>query len=384
MTEIQDSLIKTAKNMILKEPFYGLFFVSVDKIFDTRFNFIAAVGRTDIAYRLIINPNLWFELTEDQKLGTIKHEMLHLAFNHLISFDHLTDIKLKMLAADLEVNQYIDSSLLPPDVITLNSFNDLNLPVKAGIIEYYKLLKKAEEEGNENLNNIKNSISQQEANMWTDFNNIPSVEKSLIEKQIEHQLKEVAQSVKSRGLVPAELKGIIDKVVEPERFNWKAYLRRFAANSNKIYTKKVRSKPSKRFEDSPGLKIKKKNHLLVAIDTSGSVSDKELQEFMSEINHIHKLGSEITIIHADAAISYIGKYKPSEKIQIHGRGGTSFTPVVDYYNANINKYDTLIYFTDGEGDTSNDPIRKVLWVITNTQPVERFEFLPGYKIKLEI
>ncbi len=43
--------------------------------------------------------------------------------------------------------------------------------------------------------------------------------------------------------------------------------------------KKTANFNTKQFEDNPGLKIKQKQHILVAVDTSGSVSNDELKEF---------------------------------------------------------------------------------------------------------
>lgn len=53
-----------------------------------------------------------------------------------------------------------------------------------------------------------------------------------------------------------------------------------------VFVRKSHRKISKRFEGLAGIKLKHKHDILVAIDTSGSVSDKELKDFMSEIYHI--------------------------------------------------------------------------------------------------
>ena len=43
---------------------------------------------------------------------------------------------------------------------------------------------------------------------------------------------------------------------------------------------------------------------------------------------------------------------------------TEFDPVLDYYNANLRKYTSLVYFTDGECDTNVKPKGNVLWVLS--------------------
>ncbi len=120
--------------------------------------------------------------------------------------------------------------------------------------------------------------------------------------------------------------------------------------------------------------------MLLAIDTSGSVNDNELKEFFNEIDHIHKTGSDITVIQCDTAISNIATYKPNHEIKIYGRGGTSFQPVIDYYNENIHKFTSLVYFTDGEAWAPDNVRGRVLWVLSSSSPMN--DNLPGKVIKL--
>ena len=125
-----------------------------------------------------------------------------------------------------------------------------------------------------------------------------------------------------------------------------------------------------------------KQHMLLAIDTSGSVSDSELKEFMGEIHHIYKTGVDITMIQCDTSIRSIEPYKGNNEIKVQGRGGTEFDPVLDYYNANQKKYTSLVYFTDGECYTSVVPRSNILWVLSERSNMSND--LPGKVIKLEL
>jgi predicted metal-dependent peptidase len=125
-----------------------------------------------------------------------------------------------------------------------------------------------------------------------------------------------------------------------------------------------------------------KQHMLLAIDTSGSVSDSELKEFMNEIHHIYKAGVDITIVQCDTKIGSIKPYTGKLELEVQGRGGTEFDPVLDYYNENQKKYTSLVYFTDGECNTSVKPKGNVLWVLSERSSMN--DSLPGKVIKLEI
>lgn len=122
--------------------------------------------------------------------------------------------------------------------------------------------------------------------------------------------------------------------------------------------------------------------MLLAIDTSGSVSDNELKEFMNEIKHIHKAGVDITIIQCDTKINSIKPYNGKNELEINGRGGTEFDPVLEYFNNNLKKYTSLVYFTDGEGYPRIKPKGNMLWVLSEQSYMN--EKLPGKVIKLEL
>jgi predicted metal-dependent peptidase len=141
-----------------------------------------------------------------------------------------------------------------------------------------------------------------------------------------------------------------------------------------------RQKPNFRFIENPGLKHKEKRHILVAVDTSGSVSTNELIEFLHEIHHISRSGTEVTLVQCDTAISHIGKFDPKKDFEIHGRGGTNFHPVTDYYDANKKKYNCLIYLTDGEAPAPEKCRGPVLWVISSQSQLN--SDLKGLQIKL--
>jgi len=188
---------------------------------------------------------------------------------------------------------------------------------------------------------------------------------------------------KKRGNIPGEMEGIIeiDEIIPP-KFDWKGYIRRFNGVSTKVYTKKLRRKENKRYSDNPGLKIKMRQHVLLAIDTSASVSNDELIEFMNEMHHIYKCGTDITIIQCDTLIRSIVPYKGDKHLNVHGRGGTLFDPVLEYANENIKKYTSLVYFTDGECYASVKPKIPVLWVLSERSQLN--DALPGKVIKLDL
>ena len=385
MDNIQDLVAKTTKELILTEPFYGLFLIGINKKFTDQIP-TAGVSKHGIGMQLTINPEFYENLSKPHRVGLIKHELLHIAFGHLIMRDLYSDHKLFNIAADLEINQYIDISKLPEGGLLLSSFPELNLPKKAGTKEYYKLLEQAQEDGTcpalDNLMDKMDGESEYCHSTWNEFDNLSEPDKKLLQKQVEHQLKDAAETtVKKQGSIPGEFKDLIERLfhIEPAKFDWKGYLKRFVGNSSIVYTKKLRRKYNKRYSGSPGLKIKFKNHILVGVDTSGSVNNEELNEFFSELAHMSKTGHKITVAQCDTSLRTVEEFNPKKDWEIHGRGGTSFQPVIDHYNEK-GSYTALIYLTDGEAYNPDNCPNNTLWVLSSVSDMN--DELPGQVIKL--
>lgn len=425
-----DSLASITKKLMFKEPFYGYFLLSLNKVISERIP-TAGVGLNKINMELIINPKYWDSLTDPVKLGLLKHELLHLGFFHLDLREKYNDHVLFNIAADLEVNQYLDKENCGEGWIYLKDYPELKLPERAGTQEYYRILedylKKRQAKGKSNQNmpgqgqgqgqpgqgqpggsgGKKQTNDPTESGIWDYYDQMqegkPTIcshetweeffgklsesDKKLIRKQIEYQLKEIVNNNndKGRGFVPGEFKSIIDSLFEIEEavVDWKAYLRKFSGYSNKIFTRKTRRKLNKRFSDNPALKIKTKKTILIGRDTSGSVSQADHMEFFNEIHHIWKTGVRIFIADSDAAVATVFEYKGKlETIrEIHGGGGTDFDPVIQFYNANKKQFNCLIYLTDGFcTPPSTQPATTMLWVITSNGNIP--EGLPGAVVQI--
>jgi predicted metal-dependent peptidase len=374
-----EELALAGKELMLEHPFYGMFLIGLNKEWNESIP-TAGVSKHNINYKLVINTEFWASLSSDHKKGLLWHELLHIVFDHLNLRDEFADKRLFNIAADCELNQYIIPSYLPDGAILPSTFPNLKLERKAGTNYYYNML--LDNQDDPDVQNMMGDADDMH-DTWKEFDNLSESEKKLLKSQAEYQLKEAAEEcLKSRGQLPGEIAHIYKRITEvtPSKFNWRAYLRRFAGNSYIVETKLSRKKLNKRYPDAPGLKFKPKKHILVAIDTSGSVSNDELVEFFNEIRHIHKTGTEITVLQCDTQINSIEKYDPKKDVRVQGRGGTEFDPVIDYYNKNSKRFTCLVYLTDGECYTTITPRGRMLWVISSKARIN--EQLPGPQIQL--
>jgi predicted metal-dependent peptidase len=392
------------RDLLFEEPFWGFFLITLNKNI-TKSVPTAGVSRRGMNFELAINPDFWDTQTDEHKKGILVHECLHISMHHISMRDSYKDWSLFNIAADLEINQYIKQEWIDKEHwITLDKFAHLNFPKKMGTEWYYdNLLKNSQDptvqmavacaqeghgdpqegEGEPDPNNPFNS-SGVDHSTWKEFQDLDDATKKLIGKQIDYQLKETFEKANRQpGNIPGSLKQYLDDLYkkEPAKFDWKGYFRRFVGNSTMTNKRKSRRKLSKRFSGNPGLKVLKRRHILVGIDTSGSVSDKDLKEFFTEIYHMHKSGNKITIAQCDTRIHDVSPYDPKKKMKIHGRGGTSFEPVCELFEKS-KEYTCLVYLTDGYASAPQmSALSKVLWVHCSAGDYIN-EDLPGFKIKL--
>ena len=397
MVNIHDDVSRIGKQLMISEPFYGIFLSTLNKVIRADIP-TAGVSKQNINYQLAVNEEFWNSLAGDKnKIGLLKHELLHICFHHLTDRDGFPDHELHNIAADIEINQYIEPEYYPTDDILLPSmFPELNLPLKVGTKVYYELLQQAKQQGTSpTLDDMLKGF--EEGGMvngdglhptWKEFDSLSEADKKLVKSQIDHQIKSIIENNggQDRGFVPAELKSYIDGLFEinPPSYDWKSYLRRFFSMSSKIYTKKTRRKLNKRFEENPALKIKPKKYTLVGVDTSGSVSDADIIEFFSEIYHMYKTGINIDVIECDAVIHKVWEYQGKPPEFVRGRGGTNMNPIIEYFNKN-RQYSNLVILTDGYiGERTVNSFKPTMMVLSNHgAKIDEVKESWGHTIKIQ-
>lgn len=70
-----EELAKASKDLMLKEPFYGLFLIMLNKQWNNKAVPTAGVSRLGINYQLYLNTDFWDTLGSQQKIGLLKHEL---------------------------------------------------------------------------------------------------------------------------------------------------------------------------------------------------------------------------------------------------------------------------------------------------------------------
>ena len=193
---------------------------------------------------------------------------------------------------------------------------------------------------------------------------------------IRSAVSEAYTSAKSQGNMPAGMERVIIGHLKP-KVNWLQALRqKLRMGCSRMASRDITwSIPNKRFlgreyvmptnvgPDQPKIAF--------AIDTSGSMGAKDLQQAVSELEEIRKrFNAQVYFLDCDAGVYASRWISPYEKLPgLQGGGGTDFAPVFEHLIEKRIKPDYCVFFTDGYGNFGVDPTQnfEVLWVLTNQE-----------------
>lgn len=130
---------------------------------------------------------------------------------------------------------------------------------------------------------------------------------------------------------------------------------------NRRFRERVGEVPGRRRRPPPP-------RLLVAVDTSGSMSGDALDRCARELPRLARC-ARVVVAEADAAVHRVGPAHAQPGAFLGG-GDTDFAPVFDEARAR-GHLDGVVYFTDGRGAMPEvPPGLPVLWVLTHDGPFE--------------
>ncbi len=322
---------------------------------------LGAVSKNLVMY---INTRGIEKLTVDEVCFLIEHEIWHVLMNHF-SRRQTKEPERWNVAADIAINQNITDFIMCEGGMCHQMFN---LPENLSVEEYYdklpenfkdKLRKgkkskraaspdssdsEVDEEGNEEETVFCGSGSDGLKKSWeNEEQKISDFEKKIL---IENVAKEMSRF---KGTLPGGLQEWVDATLRPPVTNWRVVFAKdssfsiFRGTDDFSYSK-FNKKSIKIVK--PGL-ICKKTTAGVVIDTSGSISDKELSNFIGELNNVvQQNNGEIFVTFCDTEATPVEKMDRKKAVmRICGRGGTDLTTGITLLKQK--KLKKIIVFTDG-------------------------------------
>lgn len=303
---------------------------------------------------MLINPSWFMGLTAPQRIGLLVHEVWHVALNHMIRGKDYDKHRYN-IAGDHVINIMItDAGMqIPPDGCCDYQYRDMST-----------------EQVYDKLPDNPPQDSSAEDIIYTDL-----PEDSPEMQELEAKITSILVKAKTQseiagedpGSLPAEFDRHIETLLHP-LLPWEQLLAHYMSNFAKDdYSYKRANRRYLPDFIMPSPHSERLADIGVAIDLSGSITDKELQAFLSELSYIQDTmkPERMVIIGFDEVLHEIHEIVEGDSIidlKFTGGGGTNITPVIDYFNKR--KPTATIIFTDCWFDApERPPDFSHLWVI---------------------
>jgi predicted metal-dependent peptidase len=208
---------------------------------------------------------------------------------------------------------------------------------------------------------------------------LSEADKQAIRDEIKEAVLAAAAASDGAGNLPAGVKRLIQDLTEP-KMNWRELLRMQLESTIKSDYTWMRASRKGWHMDAvmPGMKLDPMIDIAVAIDTSGSIGEDMLRDFLGEIQgimdsfpayRIHVFCFD-TEVHNPAQynsdnLDMITDYEPG------GGGGTDFTAIYDYLKAEEIEPKRLVVFTDGYpfGSWGDENYTDTVWILHGTTSI---------------
>ncbi|HEU0186297.1 MAG TPA: VWA-like domain-containing protein [Gallionellaceae bacterium] len=402
--EIQTKLAAARTRLILDKPFLGALALRLPMIAaDPKWCQTTATDARSLYY----NPDYIDALSLEQTQFVLAHEALHCALSHFARRQHRVKMRWD-IACDHAINPLLvkDGLPPPPGVLVLDCYegmtaeeiypyideNNSDEPMDKHVYDEQDTDPKSSgtQQGDEKRDGGQgDSPGDEQKNSGGDGQPQPgngsqgapqpqpltASEQESLAEQWRQRLAGAAQQAQQAGKMSAAMARIIGEFLQP-KLPWRVLLARYMSQVARDDYSYMR--PSRREGEMimPSLRSSQTS-IVVALDTSGSISDQELGEFMAEINAIKaQLRAGITLVACDTALASDGPwtFEPWDEFKLpkdfQGGGGTDFRPVFEWIRRQGMSPDLLLYFTDAKGDfPAAEPPFPVIWLIKGKMPV---------------
>lgn len=352
--------IQQAKSrLIVQQAFFASLLCNTDLIETQQIPTMATDGD-----RIFYNSNFVGTMTVPETQFVLCHEIMHIVLDHCARLSG-RNMKKWNYATDYVINQMLVDE--GPRVGTMPACGllDRDIYAKGGGMpdKIYGLLPDEDENGGGGDQGGKGFDQLQEA---------PGGEAEKIEREmrVKVRISQAAQAAKMQGQLSANMARIVGNIVNP-KVDWRTVLRRFVASKAKIEYSFAR--PKRRTIDDdillPSLTGEALGKLVIAVDCSGSIGGKELDEFAAEIRAIHGdcRPEKVHVVYFDHGICHTDAFGPDDTITVtpHGGGGTAFSPIFKHIDKeDIDPVATIVLTDLCCNDFGDPPPYPVLWVTT--------------------
>jgi predicted metal-dependent peptidase len=365
--DVMERIIVARVGLLLRHPFFGnmatrLRIMAADDWLPTA----AVDGRN-----LYFNTQFFNKMNNKEIEFVIAHEILHCVFDHLGRRNE-RDPRLYNIAADYIVNNLLVRDHIGEKPSFIDCFQDFKYDGWTSEEVYDDIYEQAKKNGQDFLDQLGEMLDEhldnedgdkegagetQDANGNKVSKNKPKYSKEEM-KKIKDEIKESmisAAQAAGAGNTPKEVARMIKDLTEP-KMNWREILRQQIQST--IRNDYTFSRPSRKGWHTgavlPGMNFDETIDLCVAIDMSGSISNKQGQDFLGEVKGImdEYKDYKIKIWCFDTNVYNEDDFSADDgreltDYEVIGGGGTDFDVNWTYMKENDIQPKKFLMFTDG-------------------------------------
>ena len=380
--ELQEIVRKAIASLIVMEPFIGILSKMTDIYYVEDSPQVAWTDGKSIYFGSKIN-----ELNARDVAHVIAHEAMHIILKHALRSKQILKrhpellpeqfYALANIVADAYVHMYLMSTRISPtsyenlvkpsDVKAMFDVDIEDKSFEEALEEIIKKVDKIEVKGASidfgDSGNCKSGDSGKNRGVLLnpgsgegdskDKDSVDDGDVEKIEREINRRIADAYNAAKSAGNVPEGLERIINELLKP-KVDWRTILRK---DLTVFFGSRYRYSWKKMSKKQPGLvpgrkSIGKKGDVLVLVDTSGSISEEELHQFIAEVFAIAKTaGRDVLVIPWDADIYEPVKIRhnidiESVKVKLRGGGGTVIYPALTLAEKHMRPSTRIVILSD--------------------------------------
>jgi predicted metal-dependent peptidase len=353
----ESRILKARVRLLLSQPFFGNLLLYLEPV--EKKGMAMPTIATD-GDHLFYDPDFIMSLPLEHLIGVMVHEVGHIALRHLARRQGRNPMKFN-IAADFAVNDLILNTIddngyrifqLPPDVLFNPAWHD-----QTAEWIYNK------------LPDINDKKTLDDHEQWKDFEKDETGGAN--EQEWKDRIAKAAVDARTRGKLPGKWQTVINEFLQP-KLEWRSILldtvvsnarndyRLFPPNKKHLW--RGFYLPSMHGEEI---------NIAMYIDVSGSISDEEIKEALSETYGICQQFSDFTVFLRtfDTRITGSWELHPFDPVPriVTGRGGTNFEEVCR--EAEKLPVSTVVIFSDLEAPFPQKPLLPVIWLsVGNKMP----------------
>lgn len=359
--------MSTARSLLVMHPSAThVFFASLALKLDLVPCWSIPTAATD-GKKILYNPEFMAGLSQAEVNAVNLHQVLHCANGHHWRMTHCKDMMRSNVACDLSINPIIRDAkfTLPQCALFPGQGQFAKFPVGLSAEEYYRMLPEGMGGGQgQGAGDDPGGCGGIQAPGNGDQSDMAQSKADW-----EMNVAQAHEAAKKRGNLPGWIDRFVGEVLTP-KVNWREVLRDFVVRASK---NDYRWNPPNRRHVWQGIYLpsvtgEQIEGIYIAVDTSGSIGQKELSEFAGEIEGICQTAeSKLTILYHDSKVAHVQLWEPSDGplvLQPKGGGGTSHVPVFEWLDANGEDVQALVCLTDLYTEfPAHGPDFPTLWVV---------------------